>query len=285
VNFLSSTPTDRLSSVIKSERAFQSPRADRNTTDHNVRPVVMPKRRTASGCQISDEVMGQRSQHWHSSPLLCHLHAIFPSAEISYHILCPPARSPYLIFFYNFPISFAHQSFSIPISPWESTMSSNIDYEKVVPAMLELTDSIIKLLDNTSHREIHVKSIINGLRALIIRERKTIHRQGKVIIELKKQLAEVEEQLNVLQNRLRNRVDTDWHSGDSIRIKDEDVDYHVNDDSSPEEDDDVGSPNSAAEVTTATLYGLQSIYIQIAERYASGLKVDDKMKSECSEDT
>ncbi|THX15011.1 hypothetical protein D6D13_02381 [Aureobasidium pullulans] len=164
-------------------------------------------------------------------------------------------------------------------------MSSNIDYEKVVPAMLELTDSIIKLLDNTSHREIHVKSIINGLRALIIRERKTIHRQGKVIIELEKQLAEVEEQLNVLQNRLRNRVDTDWHSGDSIRIKDEDVDYHVNDDSSPEEDDGVGSPDSAAEVTTATLYGLQSIYIQIAERYASGLKVDDKMKSECSEDT
>ncbi|THY84945.1 hypothetical protein D6C92_09079, partial [Aureobasidium pullulans] len=79
-------------------------------------------------------------------------------------------------------------------------MSSNIDYEKVVPAMLELTDSIIKLLDNTSHHEIHVKSIINGLRALIIRERKTIHRQGKVIIELKKQLAEVEEQLNVLQS-------------------------------------------------------------------------------------
>lgn len=82
-------------------------------------------------------------------------------------------------------------------------MSPRIDYEKVVPAMLELTDSIIKLLNATSYREGCSKHTITALRTLIIRERKIVQRQSTTIIDLRKRLVDVEEQLVVVQQSLK----------------------------------------------------------------------------------
>jgi uncharacterized coiled-coil protein SlyX len=82
-------------------------------------------------------------------------------------------------------------------------MSRIIEYEKVVPAMLDLTDSIIRLLNATSHREGCNKHTITALRTLIIRERKTIQRQSAIITELRNKLSDVEEQLIAVQQSFK----------------------------------------------------------------------------------
>jgi uncharacterized coiled-coil protein SlyX len=100
-------------------------------------------------------------------------------------------------------------------------MSPTIEYEKVVPAMLDLTDSIIRLLNATSHREGCSKHTITALRTLIIRERKTIQRQNTIITDLRSKLSDVEEQLMAVQQSFKNST--------FIRnIKEEDGDEKVN---------------------------------------------------------
>jgi uncharacterized coiled-coil protein SlyX len=96
-------------------------------------------------------------------------------------------------------------------------MSPTIEYEKVVPAMLDLTDSIIRLLNATSHREGCSKHTITALRTLIIRERKTIQRQSTIIADLQNKLSGVEEQLMAVQENFKNSV-----SGDRIKLEDGD---------------------------------------------------------------
>jgi uncharacterized coiled-coil protein SlyX len=96
-------------------------------------------------------------------------------------------------------------------------MSSPDEYEKVVPAMLELTDSIIRLLNATSHREGCSKHTISALRTLIIRERKTIQRQNTIIADLRTRLSDVEEQLTAVQQSFKSNTST-------YNIKTEDAD-------------------------------------------------------------
>jgi uncharacterized coiled-coil protein SlyX len=92
-----------------------------------------------------------------------------------------------------------------------------IEYEKVVPAMLDLTDSIIRLLNATSHREGCSKHTITALRTLIIRERKTIQRQSTIIAELRNRLSDVEEQLMAVQQSFKNSA-----SAHNIKVEDGD---------------------------------------------------------------
>lgn len=100
-------------------------------------------------------------------------------------------------------------------------MSPTIDYEKVVPAMLELTDSIIRLLNATSHREGCSKQTITALRTLIVRERKTIQRQNTIIVDLRKRLVDVEEQLVAVHQGLKSSTSA---TSDSSEDGDEKVD-------------------------------------------------------------
>jgi uncharacterized coiled-coil protein SlyX len=96
-------------------------------------------------------------------------------------------------------------------------MSPTIEYEKVVPAMLDLTDSLIRLLNANTHREGCSKHTMTALRTLIIRERKTIQRQSAVITDLRNKLSDVEKQLIAVQQSFKN--------GDSTnRVKVEDQD-------------------------------------------------------------
>lgn len=101
-------------------------------------------------------------------------------------------------------------------------MSSVVEYEKVVPAMLDLTDSIIRLLNATSHREGCSKHTITALRILIIRERRTIQRQSTIIVDLRNRLSDVENQLLAVQQSLRPDA-----SADRIKAEDEDEDDKV----------------------------------------------------------
>jgi septum formation topological specificity factor MinE len=103
-------------------------------------------------------------------------------------------------------------------------MSTTIDYEKVVPAMLELTDSIIRLLNATSHREGCSKQTITALRTLIVRERRTIQRQSSIIVDLRKRLLDVEEQLVAVQQGLKINAD---NARESFEEGDEKVDLSV----------------------------------------------------------
>lgn len=103
-------------------------------------------------------------------------------------------------------------------------MSTTIDYEKVVPAMLELTDSIIRLLNATSHREGCSKQTITALRTLIVRERRTIQRQSSIIVDLRKRLLDVEEQLVAVQQGLKINAD---NARESFEEGDENVDLSV----------------------------------------------------------
>ena len=84
--------------------------------------------------------------------------------------------------------------------------------------MLDLTDSIIRLLNATSHREGCTKHTITALRTLIIRERKTIQRQNTIITDLRTKLSDVEEQLVAVQQNFRNSCD-----GTRVKMEDEDV--------------------------------------------------------------
>lgn len=93
-------------------------------------------------------------------------------------------------------------------------MSPTIDYEKVVPAMLELTDSIIKLLNATSHREGCSKHTITSLRTLLLRERKIIQRQSTTIVDLRKRLLDVEEQLVTVQQGLKSSASATLESSE-----------------------------------------------------------------------
>jgi hypothetical protein len=92
-----------------------------------------------------------------------------------------------------------------------------IEYEKVVPAMLDLTDSIIRLLNATSHREGCSKHTITALRTLIIRERKTIQYQSTIITDLRNRLSDVEEQLMAVQQSFKNSA-----SAHNIKVEDGD---------------------------------------------------------------
>jgi uncharacterized coiled-coil protein SlyX len=97
-------------------------------------------------------------------------------------------------------------------------MSPTIEYEKVVPAMLDLTDSIIRLLNATSHREGCSKHTMTALRTLIIRERKTIQRQSAVITDLRNKLSDVEKQLIAVQQSFKNGDSTN-----RVKVEDEDA--------------------------------------------------------------
>jgi uncharacterized coiled-coil protein SlyX len=97
-------------------------------------------------------------------------------------------------------------------------MSPTIEYEKVVPAMLDLTDSIIRLLNATSHREGCSKHTITALRTLIIRERNTIQRQSAIITDLRNKLSDVEEQLLAVQQSFKY-----GDSMDRVKVEDEDA--------------------------------------------------------------
>jgi len=79
---------------------------------------------------------------------------------------------------------------------------TNHDYKKVVPAILDLTDSIIALLNATSNRSTHTNHTISSLRTLLLRERKTVQRQNCVINDLRAKLSGVEAQLCAVQQSL-----------------------------------------------------------------------------------
>jgi len=76
------------------------------------------------------------------------------------------------------------------------------DYKKVVPAILDLTDSIIALLNATSNRSFHTNHTITSLRTLLLRERKTVQRQSCIIADLRAKLSGVEAQLCAVQQSL-----------------------------------------------------------------------------------
>ncbi|KAI4849287.1 hypothetical protein E4T44_03439 [Aureobasidium sp. EXF-8845] len=160
-------------------------------------------------------------------------------------------------------------------------MSSVLEYEKVVPAMLDLTDSIIRLLNATSHRESCSKHTITALRTLIIRERKTIQRQSTIINDLRNKLSDVEEQLMTVQENFKSSV-----PGDRIKSEDgaENADFlHMAElqrlDKSPRQEE------LSAQAAASTLYDLQNIYSRMAERYAADLqKADAEAYSDYSED-
>ncbi|KAG9570542.1 hypothetical protein KCU71_g805, partial [Aureobasidium melanogenum] len=161
-------------------------------------------------------------------------------------------------------------------------MSTTIDYEKVVPAMLELTDSIIRLLNATSHREGCSKQTITALRTLIVRERKIIQRQNSIIVDLRKRLLDVEEQLVAVQQGLKINAD---NARESFEEGDEKVDLSVMAtldrlDESPKQEE------LSARAAASTLYDLQNIYSQMAERYAAELesKTEVDGESEWAED-
>ncbi|KAG9532003.1 hypothetical protein KCU93_g1533, partial [Aureobasidium melanogenum] len=161
-------------------------------------------------------------------------------------------------------------------------MSTTIDYEKVVPAMLELTDSIIRLLNATSHREGCSKQTITALSTLIVRERKTIQRQSSIIVDLRKRLSDVEEQLVAVQQGLKINAD---NARESFEEGDEKVDLSVMAkldrlDESPKQEE------LSARAAASTLYDLQNIYSQMAERYAADLesKTEVDGESEWAED-
>lgn len=85
---------------------------------------------------------------------------------------------------------------------------SDHDYQKVIPAILDLTDSIIKLLNVTSHRSSHTNQTISSLRTLLLRERKTVQRQNCIITDLRFKLSGVEAQLcAVQQDLMRSNVE------------------------------------------------------------------------------
>ncbi|KAI4850160.1 hypothetical protein E4T44_02908 [Aureobasidium sp. EXF-8845] len=160
-------------------------------------------------------------------------------------------------------------------------MSRIIEYEKVVPAMLDLTDSIIRLLNATSHREGCSKHTITALRTLIIRERKTIQRQSAIITDLRNKLSDVEEQLIAVQQSFKY--------GDPMsRVKVEDEDaklelLHMAElqrlDESPRQEE------LSAQAAASTLYDLQNIYSRMAERYAADLrKAEAETDSDWTED-
>jgi uncharacterized coiled-coil protein SlyX len=97
-------------------------------------------------------------------------------------------------------------------------MSPTIEYEKVVPAMLDLTDSLIRLLNANTHREGCSKHTMTALRTLIIRERKTIQRQSAVITDLRNKLSDVEKQLIAVQQSFKNGDSTN-----RVKVEDEDA--------------------------------------------------------------
>ena len=70
-----------------------------------------------------------------------------------------------------------------------------IESKRIVLAVLELTDSTIKLLTAASHREISTKQLLVALKALVARERQTVQRQNKTIENLKRRCALLEEKL------------------------------------------------------------------------------------------
>lgn len=76
------------------------------------------------------------------------------------------------------------------------------EYQKVVPAILDLIDSIITLLNATSHRSTHTNQTISSLRTLLLRERKTIQRQNCIIVDLRTKLSSVEAHLCAVQQSL-----------------------------------------------------------------------------------
>lgn len=76
------------------------------------------------------------------------------------------------------------------------------DYQKVVPVILDLTDSIIKLLNATSSRSNHINHTISSLRTLLLRERRTVQRQNCIIGDLRCKLSGVEAQLCAVQQSL-----------------------------------------------------------------------------------
>ncbi|KAI4724576.1 hypothetical protein E4T49_07711 [Aureobasidium sp. EXF-10728] len=161
-------------------------------------------------------------------------------------------------------------------------MSSAIDYEKVVPAMLELTDSIIRLLNATSHREGCSKHTISALRTLIVRERKTIQQQNTTIINLRKRLLDVEEQLMTIQQGLKSTASVTQCSSED---GDERIDLSAMAelqklDESPRQEE------LSAQAAASTLYDLQNIYSRMAERYAADLemKAEEDGESEWAED-
>ena len=78
------------------------------------------------------------------------------------------------------------------------------DHEKIVPAILDLTDSIITLLNTTSHRETSTNHTMTQLRTLLIRERKTVQRQNNLISNLRTRLSDAEEQLCAVQQSLKS---------------------------------------------------------------------------------
>ena len=164
-------------------------------------------------------------------------------------------------------------------------MSPTVDYEKVVPAMLELTDSIIKLLNATSHREGCSKHTITALRTLIARERKIIQRQSTTIVDLRKRLLDVEEQLVAVQQGLKSNAST---TNESSEDGDEKVDLSAvaeldRLDEDPKQEVrfiNTRDPENwltrfqelSARAAASTLYDLQNIYSQMAERYAAELE-------------
>ncbi|KAI4716241.1 hypothetical protein E4T48_07548 [Aureobasidium sp. EXF-10727] len=179
-------------------------------------------------------------------------------------------------------------------------MSPAIDYEKVVPAMLELTDSIIRLLNATSHREGCSKHTISALRTLIVRERKTIQRQNTTIVNLRKRLLDVEEQLMTIQQGLKSTASVTQCSSED---GDEKVDLSSMAelqklDESPRQEVNslfvgdminhwlIKSQELSAQAAASTLYDLQNIYSRMAERYAADLemKAEEDGESEWAED-
>lgn len=159
--------------------------------------------------------------------------------------------------------------------------------------MLELTDSIIKLLNATSHREGCSKHTIIALRTLIARERKIIQRQSTTIVDLRKRLLDVEEQLVAVQQGLKSNAST---SSESSEDGDEKVDLSAvaeldRLDESPNQEVSfvntqrhgswlTQSQELSARAAASTLYDLQNIYSQMAERYAAELESKAELDDE-----
>ncbi|KAH0128573.1 hypothetical protein KCU67_g17157, partial [Aureobasidium melanogenum] len=116
----------------------------------------------------------------------------------------------------------------------------------------------------------------------IVRERKTIQRQSSIIVDLRKRLLDVEEQLVAVQQGLKINAD---NARESFEEGDEKVDLSAMAtldrlDESPKQEE------LSAQAAASTLYDLQNIYSQMAERYAADLesKTEVDGESEWAED-
>ncbi|KAH0292773.1 hypothetical protein M436DRAFT_78306 [Aureobasidium namibiae CBS 147.97] len=138
------------------------------------------------------------------------------------------------------------------------------DYKEVVPAILDLTDSIIKLLHATSNRSTHTNHTISSLRTLLLRERKTVQRQNCIIADLRAKLSGVEAQLCAVQQSLTQ-------SSVEQKVKVEEKEEEEKEELGQMDERRPREEELSAQAAASTLYDLQNIYSRMAERYAPDL--------------